>query len=118
MTGCVAIQKHPNTRPMPAEALTASLVSHLQSRVPAADANVSGVTVDSITTVQKLTSTGVQDGRVEIATTYTLSEDASAFRVIGMVTYEAKSLPYKTPYTFEKSVPKSELTGPGSVRLF
>lgn len=97
---------------VPADALTSSLVGHLQAQAPPADATVPGVSVGSIGTVQKLTSTGVKDGQVEIATTYTLSEDASAFRVISLVTFEAKSLPYKTPYKFEKSVPKTELTGP------
>jgi hypothetical protein len=97
---------------VPADALTSSLVGHLQSQVPTADAKVAGVSIGSISTVQKLTSTSVKDGQVEIATTYTLSEDASAFRVTSQVTFEAKSLPYKTPYKFEKSVPKTELTGP------
>lgn len=97
---------------VPADALNVSLVSHLQSQVPAADVEVSGVTIDSIGTVQKLTSTAVKDGQLEIATTYTLSEDASAFRVVSRVTFESKSVPYKTPYKFEKAVPKTELTGP------
>lgn len=97
---------------VPADALTTSLVSHLQSQAPAEGAAVSGISIGSIGTVQKLTSTGVKDGEVEIATRYTLSEDASAFRVVSEVTYESKSRPYKTPYKFDKSVPKTELTGP------
>jgi hypothetical protein len=97
---------------VPAESLTSSLVAHLQSQVPAADATPAGVSLGSMSSVQKITSPGIQDGKLEITTSYMLAEDSSAFRVIARVTLESKSLPYKTPYTFEKSVPKSELVGP------
>jgi hypothetical protein len=97
---------------LPADALTTSLVWHLQSQVPAADATVSGASLATVTTVQKITSPSAADGALEINSSYTLSEDASAFRVIARVSLEAKNLPYKTPYKFEKSVPKTELTGP------
>jgi hypothetical protein len=97
---------------VPAEALTASLVQHLQSQVPAAEAPVNGASLASVTTVQKITSPAAADGALEITSTYTLSEDASAFRVIARASIQGKSLPYKTPYKFEKSVPKTELAGP------
>jgi hypothetical protein len=97
---------------LPADALTTSLVWHLQSQVPATDATVSGASLATVTTVQKITSPSAADGAIEINSSYTLSEDASAFRVIARVSLQGKNLPYKTPYKFEKSVPKTELTGP------
>ncbi len=97
---------------VPADSLTTSLVWHLQSQVPAADATPTGVSLGSVSSVQKITSPGKADKKLEITTWYTLAEDSSAFRVIARASLESASLPYKTPYTFEKSVPKSELKGP------
>jgi hypothetical protein len=103
---------------LPADALTTSLLAHLQSQVPAPDSTVSGASLASVTTVQKITSPAAADGSLEINTSYTLSEDASAFRVVARVSLQGKNLPYKTPYKFEKSVPKSELTGPAYRNTF
>jgi len=92
---------------MPAQALTVSLVTALQSQAPGG-----AVSLGNVTTVQKITSPTMRDGAVEILTHYTLSEDASAFRITANVTLEGKALPYKTPYEHKKAVPKTELTGP------
>jgi hypothetical protein len=97
---------------VPADTLTTSLVWHLQSQVPATDATPTGVSLAAVSSVQKITSPGIADKKLEVATWYTLAEDSSAFRVIARVSLESAGLPYKTPYKFEKSVPKGELKGP------
>jgi hypothetical protein len=96
---------------VPAETLTASLVWHLQSQVPPEGGAVTGVSVAGVSTAQKITAPQPVDRAVEVRTSYMLSEDASAFRVIAHVSLQGKDLPYQTPYQF-KTVPKSELTGP------
>lgn len=61
---------------------------------------------------QKLVTPGVLDDVVEIATTYTLSEDSSVLRVVGVATYQNAALPYKTPHTFKNQPPAAETKGP------
>jgi hypothetical protein len=61
---------------------------------------------------QKVLAPKPVDDVVEVATSYTLSEDASAFRMIAHVTYQSSKLTYATPYTFKGAVPKGQLTGP------
>jgi hypothetical protein len=95
---------------VPADALTASLVWHLQSRVP--EGQVSGVALNKVSSIQKITSPDPADGLLEISTHYTLSEDASAFRIVAQVALQRKDLPYHSPYKFEKTPPKSEQSGP------
>ena len=55
---------------------------------------------------------GVVDDIVEITTSYTLSEDSSVLRIVAVASYSNAAIPYKTPYAFAKSVPKSETKGP------
>lgn len=52
------------------------------------------------------------DGKVAVSVSYVLAEDASAFRATANAQYENADIPYVTPYTFEKKVPKSQLGGP------
>jgi hypothetical protein len=97
---------------VPPEALNVSLMSHLQENVPAADAPVNGIVISDVSITKKLVAPKPVNDVVEIATSYTLSEDASAFRFIANVTYQSSTLKYATPYTFKGAVPKTQLTGP------
>lgn len=96
---------------MPADVLNDSLVQHF-SRQVAAGAPGDGVVVSDVRTVQKLTSPGVEDDALEVATSYLLSEDATTLQVSVTLTYQNAGIPYVTPYTFEGAPPKTELTGP------
>lgn len=96
---------------MPADVLNESLVRHFNSQI-ASGAPGEGVVVSDVRTVQKLTSPGVVDDALEVATSYLLSEDASTLQVSVTLTYENADIPYVTPYTFEGAPPKTELTGP------
>jgi hypothetical protein len=97
---------------VPPDALNVSLVSALQSSAPAADAPAAGVSFGQVTTTQKVLEPKSINDVVEVSTTYTLSEDASAFRFIAHVTYQSSKLNYTTPYQFKGAVPKDQLTGP------
>lgn len=61
---------------------------------------------------QKILTPGTQDDAVEITTSYTLSEDSAVLKIVAQATYTNKAIAYRTPYTFKKSTPKSETTGP------
>jgi hypothetical protein len=95
---------------VPADLITPSLVQQLQAHT--AGGATTGVTFSSVETAQKLWKSKPQSGVLEIKTNYTLSEDASTFRVIAYVSYLDDKLKYVAPYTFKKTPPKSELTGP------
>jgi hypothetical protein len=95
---------------VPPDALTASLVWHLQSRVP--EGQASGVSLKNVAAAQKITSPGPVDHALEVSTTYTLSEDASALRIVAHVALQGKDLPYHSPYSFKSTPPKSEQAGP------
>jgi hypothetical protein len=97
---------------VPPEALSTSLVSALQEKVPAAGAANTGISIGEVKTTQKALEPKAINDVVEVATTYTLSEDASAFRFIAYVTYQSSKLTYTTPYQFKGAVPKDQLTGP------
>ena len=96
---------------MPADVLNESLVRHFSNQI-ASGAPGSGVMVSDVRTVQKLTSPGVVDDALEVATSYLLSEDATTLQVSVALTYQNAGIPYVTPYTFEGAPPKTELTGP------
>lgn len=64
-----------------------------------------------VSTLQKLTTPKTPDDTVEVNVSYTLSEDASAMKMIAVATYENANVKYVTPYTF-KSVPEDETSGP------
>ena len=70
------------------------------------------VTFSDVVVTQKVLAPGELDDTLEIATSYTLSEDSSVLRVISTATYKSAAIPYKTPYTFKKQTPASETTGP------
>jgi len=97
---------------VPSEALNASLMSALKSAVPADGTTPAGISFSEVTMTQKGLSPKPVDDVVEVATSYTLSEDASAFRFIANVRYQSSTLKYVTPYTFKGKVPKDQLTGP------
>jgi hypothetical protein len=97
---------------VPPDALNVSLITALQGQVPAADAVTTGISVTEVGMAQKVLTPKAVDDVVEVATTYTLSEDASAFRMIAHVTYQSSKLKYATPYQFKGAVPKGQLEGP------
>ena len=97
---------------VPADALNVSLMYHLQSQVPAADAVTTGIAINEVAMTQKVLAPKPVNDVVEVATSYTLSEDASAFRFVAHVTYQSSKLAYATPYQFKGAVPKDQLTGP------
>jgi len=76
--------------------------------VPGAQA----VTFSDVVVTQKSAKSVALDDVVEIATTYTLSEDSSVLRVVAVATYQNAAVPYKTPHTFKAKPPASETTGP------
>lgn len=102
---------------LPAESLNASLLEHLKAAAPASSA-ADGIVVANVSATQKLLEPKPVVEVVEIATSYVLSEDASAFRFTAQVTYESPELKYSTPYQFKKAVPKSETTGPFYSNVF
>lgn len=71
-----------------------------------------GVTFPEVVLTYKVATPGEVDDAVEITTFYTLSEDSSVLRIIAVATYSNAAIPYKTPYSFTKAVPKSETKGP------
>lgn len=96
---------------MPVETLNASLTGHLRRQIdPAASTNA--VAISDVTTVQRVETPTPANDTLEIASAYTLSEDASTLRIVTTLTYTNPDVPYVTPYTFEKSPPSTELTGP------
>ena len=95
---------------LPAEALDAGLVEHLQSQMSAAG-QPGGVSIEKVTTSNKILEPDPIDDVVEVMSTYTLSEDGSALRVITRATYQTPKIKYATPYTFKGTPPKSELSG-------
>jgi hypothetical protein len=70
------------------------------------------VSFSDVVVTQKILAPGPQDDVVEIAATYTLSEDSSVLRVAAVATYQNAAIPYQTPYTFKSQPPASEKTGP------
>jgi len=97
---------------VPADALNVSLITALQGQVPAADAVTTGISINEVGMSQKMLAPKPVNDVVEVSTSYTLSEDASAFRMIANVSYQSSKLTYATPYKFKGSVPKGQLTGP------
>lgn len=95
---------------MPVDALNASLVEHFRRQ--AAVAPTDGVTVSEVKLVQRRTAPITINDNVEVTTSYLLSEDATTLQVVSNLSYTNPTLPYVTPYTFEKAPPKSELSGP------
>lgn len=93
------------------QALNDSLVARMKDEAAKAPAT-SGVTFSEVALTYKSVTPGVLDDAVEVVSTYTLSEDSSVLKIVAVATYQNAAIPYKTPYTFTKSVPKSETKGP------
>jgi hypothetical protein len=102
----------------PPEMINASLVEQLRAQMPVPDVLATGVAVGDVSITQKIVAPDVIDGAVELKSTYVLSEDASAFRIVAKAQYNNAKLKYTTPYTFKGSVPKSELSGPVYSNVF
>lgn len=89
------------------DALNASFVSALE----AAEGDGS-ISFSSVSMRQPVISKETINGAIEIQTQYSMAEDGSAIRVSSTATYSNSDMQYVTPYTFESSVPKPELSGP------
>ena len=103
---------------MPAAALNASLTEQLRQQMPAADAAVTGVSYSGVEGAQRLLARNPSEDAVDIAVSYTLSEDSSTLRVIALATYQSAQTPYATPYQFEGSPPRAERDGPAYRNTF
>lgn len=99
------------------DALNASIVEQLKATIPASPPSA-GVYLASVSTNSKIANPGAVQGVAEVATSYTLSEDATVLRIITVVRYENEKMPYATPYTFKGSVPKDETRGPAYRNTF
>ena len=93
------------------ESLNAALTAKMKEEAGKAAAGP-GVTFPEVALTYRSASPVALDDTVEIFTSYTLSEDSSVLRIVAVATYSNQSIPYKTPYTFTKSAPKSETKGP------
>ncbi len=93
------------------EALNEALVAEMKEEA-AKGLSGPGVTFPEVVLTYKSVTPGALDDTVEVVTSYTLSEDSSVLRIVAVATYSNAAIPYKTPYTFTKSVPKSETKGP------
>lgn len=93
------------------ESLNSGLVAEMKEQA-GKTLNGPGVTFPEVVLTYKSVTPGVLDDTVEVVTSYTLSEDSSVLRIVAVATYSNPAIPYKTPYTFTKSVPKSETQGP------
>jgi hypothetical protein len=91
------------------EMLNESLAAKLRAL---ASAQGGGVTISDVVVTQKVATPGELSDVLELTTTYTLSEDSSVLRVISVATYSNPAIPYRSPYRFAKTPPKSETTGP------
>lgn len=89
--------------------LSASLTEKLEAQMGESD---SGVRVMKVTDREPFFEDEPRQDTVDIVHGYKFSEDGSTFQVVADVTYTSSTMPYETVYTFEKSVPKSELSGP------
>ena len=96
---------------MPVDEINASLAEQFRRQMAAASGGT-GVVFSEVSTVQKLTAPEPLNDTVEIDADYRLSEDASTLQVIVTISYLNPAIPYVTPYTFEGSPPKAELSGP------
>lgn len=93
------------------EALNDSLAARMKEEAARA-ATGAGVSFPEVLLTYKSVTPGALDDTVEIFTSYTLSEDSSVLRIVAVATYSNQAIPYRTPYTFTKAVPKSETRGP------
>lgn len=93
------------------QALNDSFVATLRAQA-ARTATVPGVSFPDTVLTYRPAKPAVLDDTVELTTSYTLSEDSSVLRIVTVATYENQAIPYRTPYTFAKSPPRSETRGP------
>ena len=99
------------------EDLNTSLVTRMREEAGKAAAGP-GVTFPDVQLNYNVLTPAQRDDSVQITTSYTLSEDSSVLRIVAVASYSNKAIPYRTPYTFTKGVPKSETTGPLYVNTF
>ena len=90
--------------------LNESLAAKL--RAAASAPSEGAATISDVVVTQKVAAPGELADALELTTSYTLSEDSSVLRVASLATYSNPAIPYKSPYSFAKAPPKSELTGP------
>lgn len=88
------------------QSLTAAMAA--ETAAPAA----AGIHLAGVETRQPIVETAIRNNAVEIAPSYVLAEDASALKFVATVTLTSDAAAYATPYTFEGTPPKAELSGP------
>lgn len=103
---------------MPVDALNASLVKAFRDQVTSVADARPGIAFAEVKSVQKVLAPDPVNKAVEVAATYSLSEDASALRVTANASYLDAGLKYATSYDFKGNVPKSELSGPVYANTF
>ena len=117
------------------DALNASLTAHLRQQTAAVQAEAAaegsvateaaavaatpvaaptptGVSYSDIVSEQRMLARDPLDDTVVLSTSYTLSEDSSALRLMALASYQSAQTPYATPYQFEGAIPRAEREGP------
>lgn len=90
--------------------LNDSLAAHLKAA--ASKPRDHAVTISDVIVTQKTTTPGDLNDTLEVATTYTLSEDSTVLRVSATATYANAAITYRTPYAAQGQTPPSETKGP------
>jgi len=90
--------------------LNASLVAAFQKQI--LNAGTEEISVSSVSSVQTMLTTNSSDDAIAVTVNYKMAEDATAILMVAEASYSNSDMNYTTPYSFEKSVPKSELSGP------
>lgn len=88
------------------EALTAAQLNGAQMK------GSGEISLKTVSMVNSLDKSLDHDGKVFLSVSYMLAEDASAFKAVASAEYINDDIPYVTPYSFEKNVPKSQMGGP------
>lgn len=80
---------------------------------------LTGVTNETMS-ARRIAQIGIQgtQGKLVIMTDYLLSEDASTLRVTATASYTDAATPWRTPYVFQRQVPREQLTGPAYFNRF
>lgn len=100
------------------EALNASLAEHLNQQRAPIDAAPAGVSYSEVRVMQRLGASDPLDDAVEVAVSYTLSEDSSTLRIVANAAYNNVQTPYATQYQFKGAPPRSETQGPAYRNVF
>jgi hypothetical protein len=108
---------------MPIDGVNSQMLGELREEVQTGGSGA-GITLTAVTSdaligdpLNEAARSGIS-GRLTILTSYTMSEDASALRVVATAIYNDPATPWRTPYTFTRAVPQDQLTGPAYRNTF